>query len=109
MRDFSHTVSTDGDRLVVSAKGELDTHTAVEFKRALLELIEDNAEIVVDLGGLTFIDSSGLSVFIAAHKRSLPRGARVLLDGVPPFLSRILAITGLNAVIPLLGGAPEPA
>ncbi|WP_018684578.1 STAS domain-containing protein [Actinokineospora enzanensis] len=102
MTELTHTVGTEAERIVVAIKGELDTHTAVEFKRALLGLIQEGGEVVVDLGGLTFIDSSGLSVFIAAHKRALSLGAKVALDFVPAFLVRILAITGLDEVIPIL-------
>ncbi|GAA2984790.1 STAS domain-containing protein [Actinokineospora diospyrosa] len=105
MTEFSHTTTETPDRVVVSVTGELDTHTSIGFKQALLDLVAANEEVVVDLGGLTFIDSSGLSVFIAAHKRTLGRDKRVLLDRVPGFLARILAITGLGQVIPVLGAA----
>ncbi|GLZ40180.1 STAS domain-containing protein [Actinokineospora sp. NBRC 105648] len=103
MTEFSHTVTaTAPGHTVVAVTGELDTHTAGRFKLALLDLVEDGARLVVDLSDLDFIDSSGLSVFIAVHKRSVPRGAEVVLDRVPPFLSRILTITGLDQVIPVL-------
>ncbi|RLK62172.1 STAS domain-containing protein [Actinokineospora cianjurensis] len=99
MTEFAHTTATDQDRATITVTGELDTHTSVEFKRVLLALADNHDEVVVDLAGLEFIDSSGLSAFIAAHKRTLVRGNRVLLDRVPGFLSRILAITGLAEII----------
>ncbi|MBM7775803.1 anti-anti-sigma factor [Actinokineospora baliensis] len=107
MTEFSHTTTTTPTQAIISVTGELDTHTSIAFKQALLDLVAANTEVVVDLSGLTFIDSSGLSVFIAAHKRTLSRDKRVLLDQVPAFLSRILAITGLDEIIPVLGAAEK--
>ncbi len=101
MTDFSHTVSHGPERVVVAVGGELDTYTAVEFRRALLEVIETAPEVVVNLGGLTFTDSSGLSVFIAAHKRATALDTRLLFARVPAFLARILDITGLDEVLPV--------
>ncbi|GAA3062155.1 STAS domain-containing protein [Actinokineospora globicatena] len=105
MTAFAHTTKIEQDRATISVTGELDTHTSIPFKQALLALADTHAEVVVDLANLEFIDSSGLSAFIAAHKRTLLNGNRVLLDQVPPFLSRILAITGLVEIIQVLGAA----
>ncbi|SER97639.1 STAS domain-containing protein [Actinokineospora terrae] len=108
MTEFAHTTATDQDRATITVTGELDTHTSVEFKRALLALADSYDEVVVDLSGLEFIDSSGLSAFIAAHKRTLVRGNKVLLDKVPGFLSRILAVTGLAEIIHVIGDTDLP-
>ncbi|OLR94181.1 STAS domain-containing protein [Actinokineospora bangkokensis] len=104
MSDFHHTTDTSGGRVLVTAGGELDMHTSVAFRQVLLDLLDKGTEVVVDLGGLTFIDSSGLSAFIAAHKRAATLdGAALVLDQVPPFLDRILAVTGLASVLPVRG------
>jgi anti-sigma B factor antagonist len=106
MNDFSHTVRTEKDRIVVAVDGELDMQTSVEFKQVLMDLVADDTDVVVDLSGLTFVDSSGLSALIAVHKRALTHvRASMVLDRVPPFLHRILAVTGLAAVLPVAGGA----
>ncbi|EWC61019.1 anti-sigma factor antagonist [Actinokineospora spheciospongiae] len=104
MNDFNHTVSTDPGRVVVTVEGELDMHTSVEFKQVLMDLVADDTDLLVDLSGLTFVDSSGLSAFIAVHKSTLNHErASLLLARVPPFLNRILAVTGLAAVLPIAG------
>ncbi|MBN6041731.1 STAS domain-containing protein [Amycolatopsis sp. 195334CR] len=102
MTEFSYDVALDDDRVVVTTAGALDAHTGAEFQVALRELAERHPELVLDLAGLTYVDSTGLSAFIAAHKRASARGGRVRLSGVPPFLARLLAVTGLNTILPVL-------
>ncbi|WP_424185592.1 STAS domain-containing protein [Actinokineospora sp. G85] len=100
MNDFHHTVAAEDHRVLVTAVGELDMYNSGEFRQDLADLLADDTELVVDLAGLSFVDSSGLSVFIAVHKAALShRDARLVLRDVPPFLSRILAVTGLSAVL----------
>ncbi|WP_156756866.1 STAS domain-containing protein [Actinokineospora pegani] len=100
MNDFHHNAAVAGGRVLVTAVGELDMHNSGEFRQDLLDLLADDTELVVDLAGLSFVDSSGLSVFIAVHKAALSHsGACLVLRDVPPFLNRILAVTGLSAVL----------
>jgi len=69
-----------GDVHVVKLVGELDKDSAPSFE-AELKRVEatDAREIIVDLGGLTFIGSDGLKVVIHASTRSRADGNRLLL------------------------------
>ena len=74
--EFEVTVSTDDGVRVVAVTGELDLDTMVELNEVLAA---DNglwATTVVDLRGLTFIDSSGVSGVLAAARRARDAGAR---------------------------------
>ncbi|QFU87710.1 STAS domain-containing protein [Amycolatopsis sp. YIM 10] len=102
MNEFNYAVAVDDGQVVVTTTGALDAHTGAEFHEALPELAERHHELVLDLAGLTYVDSSGLSAFIAAHKRATAHGGRVRLSRVPPFLARLLAVTGLNTILPVL-------
>ncbi|WP_211305313.1 STAS domain-containing protein, partial [Crossiella equi] len=97
------------DRILVRVTGELDLATADLARTRLLELVDTHTHLVVDLGELAFIDSSGLSALVAAHKRAAGRGTVLVLDHIPPTLSRMLAITGLDRVFAHLGGTAKPA
>ncbi|AXB44088.1 STAS domain-containing protein [Amycolatopsis albispora] len=102
MTEFSYRVTVDGGQVVVTTAGALDAHTGAEFRDALAELAARHRELVLDVAGLTYVDSTGLSAFITAHKHATARGGRVRLSRVPPFLARLLAVTGLNSFLPVL-------
>jgi anti-sigma B factor antagonist len=98
VNELSFTVEREPERAVVVAIGVVTIATSGEFERALLGLAADT-DVVVDLRALTFVDSSGLSVFVAAYKEGLKHGNTVVLDHVPPFVARVLKVTGLGTFL----------
>ena len=94
--------------VLVRASGELDVFTTPLLRDALLGLpLESLSAAVVDLAGLTFIDSSGLGVLVAAQKKLRTGGGalRVVCDGGP--VLRMLEITGLLGTITVFGTVDE--
>ena len=84
---------------VLSVAGELDISSAPRLRGELVDLIHGGAHrLVVDTGGVTFIDSTGLGVLIGALKRVRAAGGelRVVASGEP--VIRILRVTGLHRV-----------
>ncbi len=90
----------DGVR-VVTVQGEIDDEVKDVFRDALLS--EDDAmallRIVVDLSGVTFMASSGINVFVAAHR--CVRGAQgwLRIAGAQESVVHVLQIVGLDEVI----------
>ena len=98
------TVPAEGHAVVAPA-GELDLHATPQFKEVLLQVISDGAlRVVVDLGEVTFIDSTALGVLISGVMRL--RGADGSLDVVCPNerIRRIFEISGLDHVFDVYGG-----
>lgn len=62
--------------------------------------IEPGQQLVVDLGGLTFCDSTGIPVLIAARNVALAAHSTIALAAVPDRVSRIFSIVGLDQVFP---------
>ena len=87
--------SRDG-AVVVTLAGELDLYNAEEVRRALLEACGLEPEVlVVDLGEVTFIDSTALGVLIEARSRLADRqGFRLAAPGLET--RRALEVSGLN-------------
>jgi anti-sigma B factor antagonist len=86
----------DGER---SARitGELDLGTYDPAMAALAGLFEASGDVVLDLSNLTFIDSSGLRLFILLHQ-SLGQRGRLVLRGPTPHVAGILQIAGLEGL-----------
>ncbi|MFF3484656.1 STAS domain-containing protein [Streptomyces sp. NPDC002701] len=84
---------------VVELAGDLDHHTALEVRAALPALgLRAGRQLVLDLGGVTFCDSSGITALIAARNHALTAGAGFALAAVPDRVGRIFRIVGLDQV-----------
>jgi anti-sigma B factor antagonist len=84
-------------RALVTASGEVDLETAPHLgDQALAALKDVSVHLVLDLRGVTFMDSTGLKVLLAAaHRADLAGGSLVLVAPARP-VHRILTLTGLD-------------
>ena len=90
---------TEQDTAVIALEGEVDIYSAPQFKEALLAGIEDGATtIIVDLGRVTFIDSTALGVLFSGAKRVRPKNGRLDIVCTDENITRIFEITGLDRI-----------
>jgi len=86
--------------VVLMVSGEVDIRSAPELRDRLAAVLAGGADrVVLDLLGVPFLDSTGLSVMVAAHKRLVQRGGKELgvVATAAPVL-RVLTVTGLARV-----------
>ncbi|MFE9785507.1 STAS domain-containing protein [Nocardia salmonicida] len=97
--DFAVTCHRTAPGPVLSFSGELDAATA-PAARAEIDTVELSAGqlLVMDLSGLEFCDSSGITALLAARNRATDAGASIALAAVPPDLSRVFTLIGLTMV-----------
>jgi anti-sigma B factor antagonist len=85
---------------VVAARGEIDIYTGPALRDVLKDaLASGSGEVVIDMADVSFIDSSGLSVIIGAHKRAEDSGIDLVLRNPTARVVRLLELTGLNRVL----------
>lgn len=95
--------------VVVELDGELDLASAPDLRARLLELVNKRPELVVlDLSKLSFVDSTGISLFVVAHQRFAESGIPFRLAGATPAVRRLLEITKLDELFSLYD-APDAA
>ncbi|MFJ7151515.1 STAS domain-containing protein [Streptomyces sp. NPDC100445] len=88
---------------VLEISGDLDYGSATELRDLFPTLdLRPGRRLVLELAGMTFCDSSGITALIAAHNHALAAGADMALAAVPAHTMRILRIVGLDQVFPLL-------
>jgi anti-sigma B factor antagonist len=91
----------DGGVPIVAAPEEIDTANAAGLRAALLQAaVHGNGTLVVDMSQTQFCDSAGLLVLVRAHKRAQAEGGEVLLVISAATVLRVLAITGIERMIP---------
>jgi anti-sigma B factor antagonist len=87
---------------VLEVAGEIDVYTAPQLRERLIALVEGGSrQVVVDLGRVEFLDSTGLGVLVGALKRLRVVGGELLLVCAQERLLKIFRITGLDRVFQL--------
>ena len=100
--DLTFKDETVGVWHVLSVAGELDMHTSPALQEQLDVLsVGDKPKVAVDLSGVPFMDSSSLGILVSNFKRLQERGGDLALIGVAGSPQKVLAITGVDHVIPL--------
>ncbi|MBV2364301.1 STAS domain-containing protein [Streptomonospora sp. NEAU-YY374] len=90
---------SQGDCAVVTVRGEIDLYTAPQLQSGLLNALEDGARrLVIDMSGVEFCDSTGMSVLLSAMKRARERKGTLELVAPKPAVRKILEVTGLISV-----------
>lgn len=102
--DLLLDVEQIGELAFVSARGEIDAFTAPRLREQLIDLAESGrARIVVDLGEVDFLDSTGLGTLVAGLKRVKAREGTLSLVCTRESILKIFRITGLTKVFPIHG------
>ncbi|MFD7436401.1 STAS domain-containing protein [Streptomyces sp. NPDC059861] len=84
---------------VIAVAGDLDHTHAVALRQRVASLaLQPGQRLVIDLAGLTFCDSSGITAFLAARQHAVAAGADIVLAAVPANTLRVLTIVGLDQV-----------
>jgi anti-anti-sigma factor len=103
-QNFSVAIQpTDHDgSLTAVVRGEIDLATAPALDRELEEATARGpGRLVVDMSGVTFLDSSGCHVLVRAHRRADGTGVELALAGLNGACRRVLEVAGLTEVLPV--------
>jgi anti-sigma B factor antagonist len=100
--DLILSTERQDDVAVVAVSGEIDLGTAGQLRDYLAECLstEGLRDIVLDLSGVTFMDSTGLQVLISTQRRLEAQGGRLRLVGLRSGVAKILRVTGLDQKFP---------
>ena len=87
-------------RAVLRVEGRLNLVTAPELRAAVQQAVEeDTARVVVDLAGVTFIDSSGLGMVIAGLKHARQAGGELRIAAAGEQVRMVLELTKLHRIL----------
>jgi anti-sigma B factor antagonist len=105
---FSCDFGRNGSSAWVRPAGDLDLDTVHRVEAALTELREEGCgELVLDLRGLTFMDSTGLRLVIRWHTAAREEGFRFAIVPGPEVVQRVFRLTGMDAHLTV--AEPPPA
>ncbi len=104
MTDAAHTpwsieVTTVGGATCLRLRGELDAATAVQLGSHVAAAT--SSEVHLDLGDVTFMDSSGLAAVLEAQRRLALEHRRLVVGDRSPVVQRVLELAGVAAHLDL--------
>jgi anti-sigma B factor antagonist len=90
----------DGDTVRVVLDGELDLACAQQMEEHMVAVDEQRPKrVVIDLGGLAFLDSTGLRLLLQADTRAREHGYELLLRPGAAAVQRVFEVTGALDVL----------
>jgi anti-sigma B factor antagonist len=93
---------------VIEVGGEIDVYTAPKLREKLISLVEAGSyELIVNMEGVEFLDSTGLGVLVGGLKRVRAQDGWIDLVCTQSRILRIFKITGLNKVFNIYDTVPE--
>jgi anti-anti-sigma factor len=109
MAHFATKTTVDSGRVVVALTGDCDLAAREELTSALLAAVDHGEVVVVDLGAVEFLDSSGIHGLVTAHQAAQRAGREFYAINARGIVAHVLDLTGVGAMLaPTHDGEPFP-
>lgn len=111
MSTFAVHPVLDAEQAMLVLSGDIDLSAIDRLTREAEQCLAspDCTSLLLDLGSVTFIDSSGMGALVSVHHDARARHKSLELGNVPEHVSRLLALTALDSLLTIRNAAaPEP-
>jgi anti-sigma B factor antagonist len=95
---MKHEVREEVGGFVVAFEGDVDLQTSPDARKVLLECVGRGKSVVVDLSGISYIDSSGVASLVESFQAARKGGQNLVLASVSDGALRVLKLARLNKV-----------
>lgn len=91
-------INVTGEVVTAYLSGELDHHTAREMRETVDGAVELNMPtlLVLDFGGISFMDSSGIGLVMGRYRKLAKTGAQLHITGASPQIEKIFRLSGIE-------------
>ena len=91
----------DPDHVVLRVFGEVDIAAGSDLRSAVENQAVTGVHLVIDLAGVSFMDSTGVSAILSGSRMARGLGRRLVVCGAQQQVSHLLAIVMLDSVVPV--------
>ena len=96
---MEYTKEINGTEMTVAISGRLDTETAPQFESEIVSEMEGIKSLVIDLGELEYISSSGLRALLALKKLVLSHGGDLVVKNACESVRSIFHLSGFDIIL----------
>ena len=95
------TCSGDDTVLTLEISGEVDHHHAKDIMKEVACCLERQPprQLILDLKGVTFMDSSGIAVLLRTHRQATQLGGSFAVRNTPPQAEKVLKAAGIDKLV----------
>ncbi len=94
------------EKYVVKLGGDIDMHASPAARRAILQCIRDNRQVIVDLTAVSYIDSSGIATLVEGLQAARAKRLEFGLFGASPAAMRVLKLARLESIFTFYPALP---
>ena len=107
-QDIIREVSQQGSAVVLKLGGEIDMRCSMELRSKFMEILSEKPPIlIVDMGEVDFMDSSGLATLVEALQRTRRQKSQLKLAGVKKRVRSVLEISRLESIFQVYANVNE--
>jgi anti-anti-sigma factor len=98
---LEYRIEREADRVTVTPQGDVSLETVDVLREVLRNVLESQnvAHLDVNMSAVTFLDSSGIGVLVAAHRAAAARGTSLRLCEPTAMVRMTLEITHLDGIL----------
>jgi len=101
-------ISNSGPVTVLKIEGRLDSNTSKELEDKVMGVITGGAKsVLMDFGGVDYINSSGLRVLLMALQHLKKSGGKLHLCDIKDYMREVFEISGYTEIFPIFTGQAE--
>ena len=95
---MNHEITEDGNIIVVALEGDVDLSSSPDARKVLLGCVRKGRPVIVDMAGVSYIDSSGVASLVEALQGARKAGSEFALAAVSEAALRVLRLARLDTV-----------
>ena len=96
---MQHTIKEGETNSTLFLSGEIDMSNADSIKDIARGLIKKKGDLIIHLKDVTYIDSSGISIFIEAHKNAIQNNVKCILKDVSKEVLKVIMMARLEEIL----------
>ena len=92
-------IDIDENSVTAYISGDIDHHSAAGLRSKIDEAVEYPEVLVLDFGGVTFMDSSGIGLVMGRWKLMRDISGRVVIENAPKTIKKVMKMSGIEKLI----------
>ncbi len=98
---MSYNQRQQGDFTVIELSGDVDLARSPDARQQILEVIDNGQHLLIDMSGVSYIDSSGIASLVEGYQTARKRSLKFGLVAVSSSAMSVLSLARLDKVFPI--------